>query len=73
VPLLLLLGPPFILIFLFLSATLLTEMTGISLHMQWTLTSQSLGSFLKENNCFVFPLQIKLHNASWMSKERGQG
>jgi hypothetical protein len=36
----------------FLSATLLTKMTGSSLHMQWPLTSQSHGSFLKENNCF---------------------
>jgi phenolic acid decarboxylase len=33
---------------------LLTRMTGISLHMQWPLTSQLLG------NCF-FPLWIKLH------------
>jgi hypothetical protein len=34
-------------------------MTGISLHMQWPMTSQSHGSFLNENN--VFLLQIKLH------------
>jgi hypothetical protein len=34
------------------STTLLTGMTGISLHMQWPLTSQLHGSFLKENNSF---------------------
>jgi hypothetical protein len=28
-------------------------MTGTSLHMQWPLTSQSHGSFLKENNWFL--------------------
>jgi hypothetical protein len=39
-------------IILFLSTTLLTGMTCISLHMQWPLTSQSHGSLLKENNCF---------------------
>jgi hypothetical protein len=33
-----------------LSTSLLTGMTGISLHVQWPLTSQSHGSFLKENN-----------------------
>jgi hypothetical protein len=27
-------------------------MTGISLHVQWPLTFQSRGSFLKENNWF---------------------
>jgi hypothetical protein len=37
-------------IILFLSTTLLTGMTGVSLN--WPLTSQSHGSFLKENNCF---------------------
>jgi hypothetical protein len=31
----------------------LTGMTGNSLHMQWPLTSQSHGSFLKENNFFT--------------------
>jgi hypothetical protein len=41
---LLLLGPPFFLIILFGSTTLLTGMTGISLHMQWPLTSQLHGS-----------------------------
>jgi hypothetical protein len=42
---------------------LLTAMTGISLHMQWPLTSQLHSSFLKENNCFVvfFSFRIKLH------------
>jgi hypothetical protein len=35
-------------------------MTGISLHMQWPLTSQSHGSFLKEKNWFLL-LRIKLH------------
>jgi hypothetical protein len=48
---LLLLGPPFFPIILLVSTTLLTGMTGISLHMQWPLTSRSHGSFLKENNC----------------------
>jgi hypothetical protein len=55
---LLLLGPPFIPIIYFVSTTLLTGMTSISLHMQWTLTSQSNGSFLIEN---IFLLGIKLH------------
>jgi hypothetical protein len=41
---LLLLGPPFTPIILFGSTTLLTGMTGISLHMKWPLTSQSHGS-----------------------------
>jgi hypothetical protein len=40
---LLLLGPPFFPIILFGSTTLLTRMTGISLHMQWPLTYQSHG------------------------------
>jgi energy-converting hydrogenase Eha subunit G len=34
----LLLGPPFLPIILFLYTTLLTGMTGISLHVQWPLT-----------------------------------
>jgi hypothetical protein len=34
-----------------LSTTLLTGVTGSSLHMQWPLTLQSHGSFLKENYC----------------------
>jgi hypothetical protein len=44
-----LLGPPFFQIIIFLSTALSTRMTVISLHMQWPLTSQSPGSFLKEN------------------------
>jgi hypothetical protein len=40
---LLLLGPPFF-YYSFWSTTLLTGMTGISLHMQWPLTSQLHGS-----------------------------
>jgi hypothetical protein len=43
----LLLDPPFFSDY-FVPTTLLTEMTGISLHMQWPLTSQSHDSFLKE-------------------------
>jgi hypothetical protein len=39
------------LIFLFLS-TLLTEMTGITMPIQWPLTLQSHGSFRKENKWF---------------------
>jgi hypothetical protein len=35
----------------FLSTPLLTVTCGISLHVQWPLTSQWHGSFLKENNC----------------------
>jgi hypothetical protein len=35
------------------------RMTWISLHVQWPLTSQLHGSFLKENNCFF--LRTKLH------------
>jgi hypothetical protein len=46
---LLLFGPPFFLIIFFLSTTLLTGMTGISLQMQWPLTSQFHGIFLKES------------------------
>jgi hypothetical protein len=34
------------------STTLSTGMTGISLHMQWPLTTQLRGSILKENNWF---------------------
>jgi hypothetical protein len=41
---LVLLGPPFFPIILFLSSTLLTGMTINSLRMQWPLTSQSHGS-----------------------------
>jgi hypothetical protein len=42
--------PSIIPIILFLSTTLLTRMTGISLHMQWPLTSKSHGSFPKERD-----------------------
>jgi hypothetical protein len=38
-------NPAFCPIIIFLSTTLLIEMTGISLHIQWLLTSQSHGSF----------------------------
>jgi hypothetical protein len=41
---LLLLGPPFFLTILFGYTTLLTRMTGIALHMQWPVPSQSHGS-----------------------------
>jgi hypothetical protein len=37
--------PPFFPLIRFVPNTLLTGMTGISLHMQWPLTSQSHGSF----------------------------
>jgi hypothetical protein len=47
-----LLRPQLFPIILFLSTTLLTGMSGISLNMQWPLTSQSHGCFLKENNYF---------------------
>jgi hypothetical protein len=56
---LLLLGPPFFPIILFGSTTLFTG-TGISLHMQWLLTSQSHGSF-SQKRTIGFSLQIKLH------------
>jgi hypothetical protein len=46
-------------IILFVSTTLSTRMTAISLHVQWPLTSQWHGGILKENNCF-FLLRIKL-------------
>jgi hypothetical protein len=57
---LLLLGPPFFTIILFGSTTLLTGMTGISLHMQWPLTSQLHGSVSQREQLF-FLLGIKLH------------
>jgi hypothetical protein len=47
---LLLLGPPFFTLIVLVSTTLLTGMTGISLQMQWPLTSQLHGCFLKESN-----------------------
>jgi hypothetical protein len=50
---LLLIGPPFFKkIITYLSTTLLTRMTSVSLHVQWPLASQLHGSILKENNCF---------------------
>jgi hypothetical protein len=51
---LLLLGPPFVLIILFGSTTLLTGVTGNSLHMQWPLTSQSHGSVSPREQLFFF-------------------
>jgi hypothetical protein len=50
---LLLLGPPFFPIILFGSTTLLTGMTGNSLHMQWPLTSQSHGGFSKREQLVI--------------------
>jgi hypothetical protein len=46
-----------------MSMFMLTGMTGISLHMQWPLTSQSHGIVLKENNCFFITNHaiIQLH------------
>jgi hypothetical protein len=49
---LLLLGPPFFLIILFGSTTLLTGMTGISFYMQWPLTSQSHSSVSQREQLF---------------------
>jgi hypothetical protein len=57
---LLLLGSPFFPIILFGSTTLLIRMTGISLHMQWPLTSQPLGS-VSQREQLDFSLRIKLH------------
>jgi hypothetical protein len=37
---------------LFVSTTLLTGMTGISLYMQWSMASQLHDSLLEENNWF---------------------
>jgi hypothetical protein len=50
---LLLLGPPFFPIILFGFSTLLTGMTGNSLHMQWPLTSQSHGSVSQREQFFI--------------------
>jgi hypothetical protein len=41
----LILGPPFFPIIIFLSTTLLTGMTGISLHVLWPITSQNRRQF----------------------------
>jgi hypothetical protein len=49
---LLILGPPFFQIILFGSTTLLIAMTGISLHMQWPLTSQLHGSVSQREQLF---------------------
>jgi hypothetical protein len=49
---LLLLGPPFFLIILFGTTTLLSGMTGISLYMQWPLTYQPHGSFSQREQLF---------------------
>jgi hypothetical protein len=52
-------------IILFLSPTLLTGMTGISLHMQWLLNSQLHGGFLNpKKRAIGFSLRIKLHALS---------
>jgi hypothetical protein len=70
----LLLSPPFFPIILIGSTTLLTGMTGISLYMQWPLTSQSHGSvFFREQ------LRIKITDQTprpipvvqlWLGKAR---
>jgi hypothetical protein len=60
---LLLLGPPFFPIILFESTTLLTRMTGISLHLQWPLTSQLHGS-VSQREWLFFSLWIQLHALS---------
>jgi hypothetical protein len=44
-------------IILFRYTTLLTGMTGISLHMQWPLTSQSHGSFSQREQLFFVMYQ----------------
>jgi hypothetical protein len=56
---LLLLGPNFFPIVLFGSTTLFTGMTGISLHMQWPLTSQLRGSFSQREQCTYIKLVLK--------------
>jgi hypothetical protein len=48
---LLLFGPPFFQLFSEVHHPVNWD-AGISFHMQWPLTSQSHGSFLKENICF---------------------
>jgi hypothetical protein len=52
--------PSFVSYYAFLVHHPVTGMTGISLHMQWPLTSQLHDSFLKENNCFVVTDQTPL-------------
>jgi hypothetical protein len=46
--------PQFFLIILFVSTTLTTGMTSISLHMQWPPTSQLLSSFSQRKQLFFF-------------------
>jgi hypothetical protein len=46
------------LIIVFLVHHPLTEMTSNSLHMQWPLTSQLHGSFVKQNNFFITEMVI---------------
>jgi hypothetical protein len=48
------LSPPFFLIILFRVHHLVTRMTGISLHMQWPLTSQWHGSFSQREQFFCY-------------------
>jgi hypothetical protein len=57
------LGPPFFPIILFLSTTLSTGITCISLHKKWPLNSQSHGSNLKENNWFFITDQTSYQEA----------
>jgi uncharacterized membrane protein YhfC len=53
--------PPYIFSdYSFWSTTLLTGVTGISLHMQWPLTSQ-LNSSVSQREQLFFSLRIKLH------------
>jgi hypothetical protein len=42
-----------------MSTTLLTGMTGISFHMQWPLTSQSHGNFLRVHSYFTFVEKLR--------------
>jgi hypothetical protein len=51
---LLLLGSPFFLIILFLSTTLLTGMTGLTMHIQWPLTSHPNSLFVEINYMYNF-------------------
>jgi hypothetical protein len=52
VPFLLLIGPPFFPIIVFMPTALLTGMAGISLHLQWPLTALSYGSFSQREQLF---------------------
>jgi hypothetical protein len=62
---LLLLGPQFFPIILFVSTTQLTGMLGISFQMQWPLTSQFHGSFLKENKWYFIMNQTARPYPTW--------